>query len=75
MGIGQRGDAIARLDAALRLNPNSPEALGMGGYMLGEMGKPEGALRFYRRALALDSRHRRSACQRREAARRARPPR
>jgi hypothetical protein len=53
---GQRCDAVARLDAALRLDPDSPKALGMGGYMLGEMGKPEAALRFYRRALALDSR-------------------
>ena len=53
---GQRGEAIARLDASLRVNPDSPEALGMGGYMLGEMGKPEAALRFYRRALALNSR-------------------
>ena len=53
---GLRGDAIARLDTALRLNPESPDALGMGGYMLGEMGKPEAALRFYGRALALDPR-------------------
>ena len=53
---GRRGDAIARLDTALRLNPESPDALGMGGYMLGEMGKPEAALRFYGRALALDPR-------------------
>ncbi len=72
---GQRGDAIARLDAALRLNPNSPEALGMGGYMLGEMGKPEA------RAALLPARARSRfapccrACQRRQAARRARPPR
>jgi tetratricopeptide (TPR) repeat protein len=53
---GRRGDAVTRLDTALRLKPDSAEALGMGGYMLGEMGKPEAALRFYGRALALDPR-------------------
>ncbi len=53
---GERRAAAARLDAALRLAPSSPDALAMGGYMLGEMGKPEAALRFYRRALALDAR-------------------
>jgi len=51
---GRRGDAIQRLDAALRLKPDSPDALVMGGYMLGELGRPEAALRFYRRALDLD---------------------
>ncbi len=51
---GRRGEAIRELDEALRLAPDSPNTLGMGGYMLGEMGKPEAALRFYRRALTLD---------------------
>ena len=51
---GRRAEAIRRLDEALRLEPDSADALGMGGYMLGAMGKPEAALRFYRRALALD---------------------
>ena len=54
---GQRRDAIERLDAALRLDPNAPHVLVMGGYMLGEMGKGEAAVRFYRRALLLDPRN------------------
>ena len=48
---GQREYAIARLDEALRRRPDFAEALSMGGYMLSESGKPEAALRFYRRAL------------------------
>ena len=51
---GLRSAAIARLDSALRLNPDSADALAMGGFMLGKMGKREAALRFYRRALDLD---------------------
>jgi tetratricopeptide (TPR) repeat protein len=53
---GRRREAAARLDQALRLSPDSPDALAMGGYMLAEMGKPEAALRFYRRALDLEPR-------------------
>ena len=54
---GRRRDAIERLDAALRLDPDASHVLVMGGYMLGEMGKAEAAVRFYRRALLLDSRN------------------
>jgi tetratricopeptide (TPR) repeat protein len=50
---GSRDQAIACLDEALRLRPGFADALAMGGYMLGESGKAEAALRFYRRALAL----------------------
>ena len=48
---GRRPEAIAALDAALRRNPNFPEALCMGGYVLADSGKREAALEFYRRAL------------------------
>ena len=48
---GRRQEAIAALDAALKRNPNFPEALCMGGYILAESGKREAALEFYRRAL------------------------
>ena len=48
---GRRQEAIAALDAALRRNPNFPEALCMGGYILANSGKREAALEFYRRAL------------------------
>lgn len=48
---GQREEAIARIDEALRRRPDFAEALSMGGYMLSESGKPEAALRFYRQAL------------------------
>jgi tetratricopeptide (TPR) repeat protein len=48
---GRRQEAIAALDAALRRNPNFPEALCMGGYILAASGKREAALEFYRRAL------------------------
>ena len=51
---GRRGVAIANLDEALRRRPDFADALAMGGYMLSESGKPEAALRFYRRALSLD---------------------
>ncbi|MGD0640347.1 MAG: DUF6165 family protein [Roseiarcus sp.] len=50
---GRRQEAIALLDAALRENPNYPEALCMGGYILGESGKSAPALQFYRRAISL----------------------
>jgi len=48
---GRRQEAIATLDAALRRDPNFPEALCMGGYILADSGKREAALEFYRRAL------------------------
>ena len=48
---GRRQEAIAALDAALRRNPNFPEALCMGGYILADSGKREAAYEFYRRAL------------------------
>ena len=43
------------MDAALRLRPDFADALCMGGYMLSECGKPDSAIRFYRRALELDA--------------------
>jgi tetratricopeptide (TPR) repeat protein len=48
---GRRQEAIAALDAALRRNPDFPEALCMGGYILADSGKREAAYEFYRRAL------------------------
>ena len=51
----QRDKAIGLIDEALRLKPDFAQALCMGGYMLSECGKPEPALRFYRRALELDA--------------------
>jgi len=50
---GRRQEAIAALDAALRRNPDFPEALCMGGYILADSGKREAAHEFYRRALGL----------------------
>ena len=43
------------MDEALRLKPDFADALCMGGYMLSECGKPQSAMRFYRRALELDA--------------------
>ena len=51
----RRDEAIKLIDEALRRRPDFAAALCMGGYMLGECGKPEPALRFYRRALELDA--------------------
>ncbi|MBV8439922.1 MAG: glycosyltransferase family protein [Hyphomicrobiales bacterium] len=51
---GRREYAIARLDEALQRRPDFAEALCMGGYMLSESGKPQAALRFYRRALSFN---------------------
>jgi tetratricopeptide (TPR) repeat protein len=51
----RRDEAIRLIDEALRRRPNFADALCMGGYMLSECGKPEPALRFYRRALELDA--------------------
>ena len=50
----RRDEAIKLIDEALRRRPDFAAALCMGGYMLGECGKPEPALRFYQRALELD---------------------
>ena len=50
---GRRQEAIAALDIALRKNPEFPDALCMGGYILQQSGKLEPALQFYRRALTL----------------------
>jgi tetratricopeptide (TPR) repeat protein len=52
---GRREEAIKLIDEALRHRPDFAHALCMGGYMLSECGKPEPALRFYRRALELDA--------------------
>ena len=51
----RRDEAIELIDEALRRRPDFAAALCMGGYMLGECGKPGPALRFYRRALELDA--------------------
>ena len=51
----RRDAAIKLIDEALRRTPDFAAALCMGGYMLSECGKPEPALRFYRRALELDA--------------------
>ncbi len=51
----RRDEAIRLMDEALRLKPDFAEALCMGGYMLGECGQPQSAIRFYRRALELDA--------------------
>ena len=51
----RRDEAIGLMDEALRLRPDFAEALSMGGYMLNECGKPDAAMRFYRRALELDA--------------------
>jgi tetratricopeptide (TPR) repeat protein len=51
----QRDEAIKLMDEALRMRPDFADALCMGGYMLSECGKPQSAMRFYRRALELDS--------------------
>jgi tetratricopeptide (TPR) repeat protein len=48
---GRRQEAIAALDAALKRNPDFPDALCMGGYILADSGKREAAYEFYRRAL------------------------
>ena len=50
---GRRQEAVGLLDAALRAKPDFPEALCMGGYILGESGKSAAALQFYRRAIGL----------------------
>ena len=52
---GRRDEAVKVMDEALRQRSDFAEALCMGGYMLSECGKPEPAMRFYRRALELDA--------------------
>jgi Flp pilus assembly protein TadD len=51
----RRDEAIRLIDDAIRLRPDFAAALCMGAYMLGELGRPKPALRFYRRALELDA--------------------
>src|SRR5258708_29707347 len=51
----RRDEAVQLMDEALRLKPDFADALCMGGYMLSESGKPQSAIRFYRRALELDA--------------------
>jgi tetratricopeptide (TPR) repeat protein len=51
----QRDESIKLMDEALRLRQDFADALCMGGYMLSECGKPDAAMRFYRRALELDA--------------------
>ena len=53
---GRREEAVGAIDAALRLQPDFPQALAMGAYILGALAKPEAAIAFYRRALELDPR-------------------
>jgi tetratricopeptide (TPR) repeat protein len=48
---GRAPEAIEMIDAALRARPDYPEALCLGGFILGEAGQQEAALRFYDRAL------------------------
>jgi tetratricopeptide (TPR) repeat protein len=50
---GRRQEAIAQLDAALRENPDHPETLCMGAFILRQQGKTDAALRFYNRAVQL----------------------
>jgi len=48
---GKAKPAADKLDAALRLRPDFPEALSFGGYILEQNGKADAAERFYQRAL------------------------
>jgi tetratricopeptide (TPR) repeat protein len=49
---GRAQEAIEMLDAALRARPDYPEALCLGGFILGEAGQTDAALRFYNQALS-----------------------
>jgi Flp pilus assembly protein TadD len=50
---GRAPEAIEMLDAALRARPDYPEALCLGGFILGAAGQCDEALRFYDQALSL----------------------
>lgn len=50
---GRIDQGIAAVDAALRIEPDFPEALSFAGFILQERGHGAGGLRFYDRALAL----------------------
>jgi tetratricopeptide (TPR) repeat protein len=51
---GRTDQGIEAIDAALRIEPDFPEALSFGGFILQQRGHAVGALRFYDRALALE---------------------
>lgn len=50
---GRAAEAIEMLDAALRARPEHPEALCLGGFILGQTGQTDAALRFYGQAINL----------------------
>jgi tetratricopeptide (TPR) repeat protein len=50
---GDRDRAATKIDAALRIRPDFPEALQMGGFILQERGRLAPAIAFYERALRL----------------------
>jgi tetratricopeptide (TPR) repeat protein len=50
---GRAPEAIEMIDAALKSRPDYPEALCLGGFILGEAGQIDAALRFYDRAIEL----------------------
>jgi tetratricopeptide (TPR) repeat protein len=50
---GRDAEASKRLDAALALRPDFAEALSLGAYILERGGKPDIAMRFYRRAVEI----------------------
>jgi tetratricopeptide (TPR) repeat protein len=50
---GRVEEGVAAIDAALRIEPDFPEALSFAGFILQQRGHGAGALRFYERALSL----------------------
>ena len=48
---GRAPEAIEMIDAALKARPDYPEALCLGGFILGEAGQTDAALRFYDQAI------------------------
>ncbi|WP_298423313.1 tetratricopeptide repeat protein [Rhodoblastus sp.] len=50
---GRLDEAMAAIDAALRIEPDFPEALGFAGFILQDRGHALGAMKFYDRALAV----------------------
>jgi tetratricopeptide (TPR) repeat protein len=50
---GRAPEAIEMIDAALKSRPDYPEALCLGGFILGAAGQIDAALRFYDRAIEL----------------------